>query len=31
MAFSLVFVLGGIAVIGVIVGITIAIIKNHTE
>lgn len=31
MAFSMVFVLGGIAVIGIIVGITIAIIKNHTE
>lgn len=31
MAFSMVFILGGIAVVAVIVGITIAVIKNHLD
>ena len=31
MAFSMVFVLGGVAVLGVIIGITGAIIKNHID
>ena len=31
MAFSLVFVLGGIAVLGIIIGVTAVIIKNHIE
>lgn len=31
MAFSMVFVLGGVAVLGVIIGITVAIIKNHID
>lgn len=31
MAFSMVFVLGGVAVAAVITGITIVIIKNHID
>jgi len=29
MAFSMVFILGGIAAVAVIVGITVAVIKNY--
>jgi len=31
MAFSMVFILGGISVVAVIVGVTIAVIKNHLD
>ena len=31
MAFSMVFVLAGVAVLGVIIGIRVAIIKNHID
>ena len=29
MAFCMVFILGGVAVVGVIIGITVAVIKSH--
>lgn len=31
MAFSMVFVLGGILVLGIVIGVAIAVIKNHTD
>lgn len=31
MAFSMVFILGGIAVVGVIIGITVAVIKSNLD
>ena len=31
MAFSMVFVLGGILVLGIVIGVVIAVIKNHTD